>query len=119
MRGKCAILLMSCVLILESFALAAEKKGTSGPWAGTIQVMGKHSKAELARMAKVSQADAEKTALAAIEAKDADKKVVARELEVEHGYLIYSFDIKVAGKKGIEEVNVDAGDGKVLAREHE
>lgn len=41
------------------------------------------------------------------------------ELEREHGRLIYSFDIKVAGTSGIEEVNVDARDGSVVAHEHE
>ena len=35
------------------------------------------------------------------------------------GKLIYSFDIKVAGKSGIEEVAVDAMTGKVLAVKHE
>jgi uncharacterized membrane protein YkoI len=119
MRSKIVIVSVLCVLLATCVALAAEKKQTKESWTGTIQVSGKHSEAELAKMAKVSMADAEKTALAAIEAKDADKTVKARELEVEHGFLIYSFDIKVAGKKGIEEVNVDAGDGKVLAREHE
>ena len=41
------------------------------------------------------------------------------ELEVEDGCLVYSFDIKVAGKSGAEEVMVDAGNGKVLSRKHE
>lgn len=46
-------------------------------------------------------------------------QVRSGELEREHGKLIYSFDIKVAGKSGIEEVNVDARDGSVVAHEHE
>jgi uncharacterized membrane protein YkoI len=41
------------------------------------------------------------------------------ELEVEHGCLVYSFDIAVAGRSGIEEIQVDAGNGKVLSSEHE
>ena len=41
------------------------------------------------------------------------------EIEKEKGKLIWSFDLKVAGKKGIEEVNVDAMTGKVIAHEHE
>jgi uncharacterized membrane protein YkoI len=119
MRGKIAIVFVLCILLATSVALAVETKRAKESWTGTIQVAGNHSVAELAKMAKVSMADAEKTALAAVKANDADKKVTNRELEVEHGYLIYSFDIKVTGKKGIEEVNVDAGDGKVLARAHE
>ncbi len=35
------------------------------------------------------------------------------------GRLIYSYDIKVAGKPGIEEVHVDAMTGAVIATEHE
>lgn len=41
------------------------------------------------------------------------------ELEREKGKLLWSFDIKVAGKKGVEEVQVDAITGKVIGREHE
>ena len=41
------------------------------------------------------------------------------ELEQEHGKLIYSFDLKVPGKRGIEEVNVDAKTGALIGREHE
>jgi len=41
------------------------------------------------------------------------------ELEGEKGRLIYSYDFIVAGKKGVEEVNVDAATGKVIATEHE
>ena len=45
--------------------------------------------------------------------------VKSAELEREHGKLIYSFDVKVAGKPGIEEVNIDATNGKLIGREHE
>jgi uncharacterized membrane protein YkoI len=41
------------------------------------------------------------------------------ELEEEDGRLIYSFDIKVAGKSGEEEVHVDARTGEVVKQEHE
>ena len=41
------------------------------------------------------------------------------ELEQEKGKLIWSFDMKVPGKSGIEEVNVDAITGAVVAHEHE
>jgi uncharacterized membrane protein YkoI len=45
--------------------------------------------------------------------------VTALELEREHGLLIWSFDLAVAGKPGIEEVEVDALTGKVVSVEHE
>ena len=54
-----------------------------------------------------------------MKAKDADKKITEGGLEVENGYLIYSFDFKVKGKKGIQEIIVDAGSGKVLGQAHE
>lgn len=41
------------------------------------------------------------------------------ELEAENGCLVYSFDVRVAGRSGIDEVLVDAGSGKVLQRHHE
>lgn len=41
------------------------------------------------------------------------------ELEMEHKRLIYSFDVKVAGKPGITEVNVDAKTGAVVGVSHE
>ncbi len=45
--------------------------------------------------------------------------VAALELEREHGLLIWSFDLMVAGKPGIEEVEVDALTGKIARVEHE
>ncbi|HEX9486368.1 MAG TPA: PepSY domain-containing protein [Gemmatimonadales bacterium] len=41
------------------------------------------------------------------------------ELEREHGLLIWSFDLTVAGKPGVEEVEVDALTGKIVGVEHE
>jgi uncharacterized membrane protein YkoI len=45
--------------------------------------------------------------------------VKSAELEREHGRLIYSYDIEVPGKSGIDEVNIDAMTGKVVAKTHE
>lgn len=41
------------------------------------------------------------------------------EIEREGGKLIYSFDMKTAGKSGIDEVNIDAMTGKLIANQHE
>jgi len=70
-------------------------------------------------LTKVTETDAQKTALAGFADFAATATVTDSELEVEHGCLVYSFDIRVAGRKGVEEVLVDAGTGKVLTREHE
>ncbi len=40
------------------------------------------------------------------------------ELEAEHGCLVYSFDIEVAGKTGVQEVQIDAGNGTILSNKH-
>ena len=47
------------------------------------------------------------------------RRVEAGGLEVEEGCLVYSYDIKVPGKSGVDEVIVDAGTGAVLKVEHE
>ena len=73
------------------------------------------SQAALRKEAKIAEAAARKTALAAVPG----GKVQSHELERENGKLIYSYDIKVAGKSGVEEVNVDAMTGEIVAHEHE
>lgn len=70
---------------------------------------------ELAAKAKISLEAARKTALAAVPG----GTVRSEELEREHGRLIYSFDIVMPGKPGVEEVNVSARTGKIVARHHE
>ena len=72
---------------------------------------------DLPSLAKVSQADAQKTALARIKAPST--AVAEGEFEVEQGCLVYSFDIRIPDKPGIEEIMVDAGTGKVLSHNHE
>ena len=46
-------------------------------------------------------------------------KISGAELEEEGGRLIYSFEIKIAGKSGEEEVHVDARTGEIVKQEHE
>jgi len=65
--------------------------------------------------AKISKAVATKTALTAVPR----GRIQSSEIERENGKLIYSFDIKVPGKSGIEEINIDAMTGVVIAHEHE
>ncbi len=73
--------------------------------------------AELAALTKVTQADAQSTALKAVNVNSAT--VSSGELEAEGGCLIYSFDITIPGKRSIIEVAVDAGTGKVLSQRRE
>lgn len=69
----------------------------------------------LLKEAKITKDAARQTALAKVP----NGRVVESELEKEKGKLIWSFDIKVAGKPGVDEVQVDALTGEVVAVEHE
>jgi len=69
----------------------------------------------LKTQAKVAEEAAAKTALAKVP----KGEIASVELEREKGKLLYSYDIKVPGKKGVEEVHVDAMTGKFLSMEHE
>lgn len=68
-------------------------------------------------LAKISEPDARKAAFAKV--KTSSKSHSEGELEVEQGCLVYSFDIRVPGKPGIEEIMVDAGTGRVISHKHE
>jgi len=74
--------------------------------------------AQLRSLAKVSQADADRIAVAKIRGKEG-VSVASAELEGEHQCSIWSFDVRVAGRPGVEESQVDAGNGKVLSVKHE
>lgn len=75
----------------------------------------RHVPAKLAAEAKVSEAAAIGAAQRAIPRGE----VVAVELERERGILMYSVDLQIPGANGVEEVEVDANDGRVIAMEHE
>jgi len=75
----------------------------------------KEEKAGMLKSAKITPAAATATALAKVPG----GKVQSAEIEKEDGTLVYSFDIKVAGKSGIEEVLVNAMTGAVVGVEHE
>ena len=65
--------------------------------------------------AKIGAGQAREAALRAVPG-----KVKESDLETEHGRLIYSFEIKRPGERGITEVNVSAMDGSIvdIHREH-
>lgn len=105
---------MSHRTLYQALALISVIAGVLG--AQGTKVKARHeTQSQLRAEAKISEADARKVALAEVP----NGKLQSSELEREGGRLIYSFDIKVTGKSGIEEVHVDALDGKVIAHEHE
>jgi len=70
---------------------------------------------QFAKLAKVSQTDAEKRALARVKA---PAKVLGSELQVIDGCLVWTLVVKESGKSAIRTLNVDAGTGKVLSDKH-
>jgi len=73
------------------------------------------TQAQLQKEAKISEETARATALKEVP----NGTVKSSELEREKGKLIYSYDITVPGKSGIDEVNVNAIDGSVVGKQHE
>ena len=67
------------------------------------------TQAQLQSEAKVTRADAEKTALAKVP----NGSIKDGEIEREHGKLIWSFDIAKPQSKNITEVQVDAKTGEI------
>lgn len=66
---------------------------------------------DLMKEAKISRAEAAKTALAQVP----HGVIRSEELEREHGKLIWSFDVAKNDTKNITEVQVDAKTGKIVS----
>ena len=75
----------------------------------------KEEKPGLLKKARITSDVAIKTA----QGKVPGATIASAEIENEKGKLIYTFDMKTAGKDGIDEVNVDAMTGAVLSVAHE
>jgi uncharacterized membrane protein YkoI len=107
-RGRTALFGVALAVALPVLAQAQAAKATTPK-------PKKETQAQLQREAKISLAAATATAQAAVPS----GKIASHEIEREKGKLIYSFDIKTAGKSGIDEVNVDAMTGTVIETVHE
>ena len=83
--------------------------------ASTTQHKKVETQAELQKEAKMTMVDARALAQKTVPA----GKVASGEIEREGGKLIYSFDMKVPGKSGIDEVNIDAMTGTLISNQHE
>jgi uncharacterized membrane protein YkoI len=112
MRIRMTVLSLALSLALPAFAQAQAPDRTATP----AKPKPRHeTQAQLQQAATVPLATATTTAQAAVPA----GKITAHELEREKGKLIYSFEIKTAGKRGIDEVNVDALTGVIVDKSHE
>lgn len=105
--------------ITRVITLAALAALTVGSVAGAQQPRGHHKKvetqAELQKEAKLPMTEARAMALRTVP----HSTIQAGEIEREGGKLIYSFDMKVLGKSGIDEVNIDAISGTLVSHQHE
>ena len=109
-------LLVACLAVAFSLGLSsafAEEKAEAPAKTGSIRLAGKVAKADRPALAKISFADALKIAQETLPG-----KVVTGELEVEDGNLQYAFEIVQTNKK-IGEVEIDAGNGKILGVDHD
>ena len=70
--------------------------------------------AQLAELARISEQVAQEIALNRI-ASQAEKTVQRASLEVDHGCLIWSLLVKVAGQPGVQEVHLDADTGRLIS----
>jgi len=76
------------------------------------------SQAELASMARITSQDAGARAIASV-APNKVASVIESGVEVVNGCLAWPFDLRFANKGGVQEVMLDAGDGKILSSEYE
>jgi uncharacterized membrane protein YkoI len=108
---------LSALLVLALPALVqAQAPAKPATTTATAKPKPRHeTQAQLQKAATVTLAAATATAQAAVPG----GKIASHELEREKGKLIYSFDIKTAGKSGIDEVNVDALTGTIVDKSHE
>lgn len=104
------------VAYVLSLTLAVAAVPAFAAWRCSIHPLTTASDAELRTMVKVPKTKAEKIALKRV---GHGAKISSAEVEAEQGCLIWSFDLKVPGRKGVQEVNVDAGNGRVLDVHHE
>ncbi len=100
-------------IVPAAAALCAALALSAGAQSPTHQ---KHeTQADLQREAKMTMTDARAMALRTVPT----ATIQAGEIEREGGKLIYSFDMKVPGKSGIDEVNIDAMTSKLVSHQHE
>lgn len=115
-----ALLTLACTLGLAATAAAQATTSASAQTATQVRAQDTSGvktdiPAALAREAKITLDSARAIATARV----SNATIQSQELEREHGRLIYSFDMKVAGKAGITEVNVNARTGAVVGVSHE
>ena len=108
---KISLATLALVALAASAGAQAPPKGAAHP-AAHKKV---ETQAELQKEAKMTMADARALAQKTVP----NGKIASGEIEREGGKLIYSFDMKVPGKSGIDEVNIDAMTSTLVSNQHE
>ncbi|MCG6880792.1 MAG: PepSY domain-containing protein [Deltaproteobacteria bacterium] len=101
-----AALIMGLAVVGTSFAKLEDNEIHDG----TIRIEKQVEEADFPSLAKLTPAQAVHKALAAVHG-----QVLKTELENENGFLVYGVEV-VTAARAIVEVKVDAGSGKVLAK---
>jgi uncharacterized membrane protein YkoI len=110
--------LAAVVSLAAPAAVAQSPTGAASPQAAPAPAKPTYKMdlpAALVKKARITEPAAAAAALARVPG----GRIAGVELEEEGGKLIYSYDITLAGKKGVEEVHVDAMTGAVIKSEHE
>jgi hypothetical protein len=101
------------LMALPFGALAAQQPSNQDSQQPPVTI--KAQKPEYRSQAKITSEVAVQTALARVPG----GQIREGELEREHGKLVYSFDVNVPNREGVDEVQVDARSGKVVSVKHE
>jgi uncharacterized membrane protein YkoI len=103
---------LAAAVLVPAAVHAQEKTATPTP---AVAKYKRDLPAKLVKEAKITEEAAAAVALKSVP----NGKIDKMELEKEDGKFIYSYDIKVAGKKGVQEVHVDAMTGALVSSVHE
>ncbi len=95
-------LAIACALLLTGTAASA-------------QATMKEEKPGLLAKAKITPDSARKLAIGRVK----NGTIAEEEIEMENGKLVFSFDITVQGRTGVDEVLIDARTGALVSKSHE
>jgi uncharacterized protein (TIGR02246 family) len=109
--GRRPVATVSFLFLAATLARAQKPDCSIRPPRGT-------SHDDLSRMAKVTPKDAEARAIESV-APEKVTSVMSSGVEVVNGCLAWPFDLRFANKGGIQEVMVDAGNGRILSSDYE
>lgn len=106
-RVSAALVIAATLMAISSTSVLAQARAASG-------TMKEDKPGQLAR-ARITPDSARQLARSRV----ANATIVEEGIEVEKGKLVYSFDMRTAGRSGIDEVLIDALTGAIVSVDHE